>query len=114
MTGMNAHTGKALSGNSHLQQSVQHIIRTLVNSVVMHRNYGVNLMPHIDQPFSPRRRMLIFSAVSQALINWEPRLKITQLQMDINSEGQSNLRVIGKHSQTQQPVDVTTQLVLNA
>ena len=48
MIGMNAKTGKALSGVDHLKQSIQDIVTTPLGSRVMRRDYGCGLFDLLD------------------------------------------------------------------
>lgn len=78
MIGMDRHTGKALSGDAHLAQSLGHILSTPLGSCPMRRDYGSMLFELIDQPLNGAIRMLIHAASATAIALWEPRIKLTR------------------------------------
>ena len=79
--GMNAGTCAALSGVGHLQQSVATILRTPVGSRVQRRSFGSLLPELIDQPDNQGTRVRVYAAVAGALMRWEPRLRISRVQL---------------------------------
>ena len=76
MIGTDAHTGKPLSGDAHLRQSIRDILTTPVGSRVMRRTYGSRLFELIDAPVNRQTIADICSAVADALGRWEPRIKL--------------------------------------
>lgn len=80
MNGMDAITGKPLSGLRHLRQSIQNILTTPIGSRVMRRDYGSKLFELIDQPLNQPTLMEVYAATAQALRKWEPRFKLTRVQ----------------------------------
>lgn len=52
MNGMDATTGKPLSGDAHLAQSVADILTTPIGSRVMRRSYGSLIPSLIDAPIN--------------------------------------------------------------
>lgn len=80
MNGMNATTGKSLSGLDHVRQSVTDILTTPIGSRVMRRNYGSRLFELIDSPLTGSTLVDIYAAAAEALGTWEPRLKVTRVQ----------------------------------
>lgn len=79
--GMNAATGRAISATDHIIQSVRDILITPVGSRVMRRDYGSELFYLIDQPQHQATRLRLMAATVQALINWEPRITITKVDV---------------------------------
>ena len=79
--GMNATTGRAISATDHIIQSVRDILITPVGSRVMRRDYGSELFYLIDQPQHQATRLRLMAATVQALINWEPRITITRVDV---------------------------------
>jgi len=80
-TGMSRSTGKALSGDDHLAQSIGDILSTPIGSRVMRRDYGSMLFELIDQPMNAVTRLLVFAATAIALAKWEPRIKLQRVQL---------------------------------
>ena len=99
MKGMCAKTGKILEGVAHLQQSVSDIVLTPIATRIERRNYGSDVPELLDQPDTPYTRIRIFSAAAHALGIWEPRLRITEIQMVSmarESQGRSMLKIDGQ------------------
>lgn len=81
MRGMSAQTGKAVEGEQHLHQSIADILTTPLGSRVMRREYGSLLADLIDQPFNGATRVRLFGATASALMRWEPRLRLTRVDL---------------------------------
>ena len=77
---MDSTTGKPLEGLAHLRQSVRDILTTPLGSRVMRRNYGSRLFDLIDAPLNAATLVEIYAATAEALVRWEPRLRIQQVQ----------------------------------
>ena len=97
MSGMNAQTGKALSGIEHLKQSVYDILSTPVGSRVMRRSYGSRLMYLLDGPMNEMLIAEIQMSVVEALNNYEPRIKISRVIVNGSETGQVNLTIEGHY-----------------
>lgn len=80
MRGTDATTGKRLSGIEHLRQSIRDILTTPLGSRVMRREYGSRLFDLIDNPLNEVTLVEIFAATAEALMTWEPRLKVLRVQ----------------------------------
>jgi len=80
---MDAHTGKAVDGEQHLRQSIADILTTPLGSRVMRREYGSLLADLIDQPFNGATRVRLFGATASALMRWEPRLRLTRVDLTL-------------------------------
>ncbi len=93
MTGMDAATGKPLSGLAHLEQSVRDILTTRVGTRVMRREYGCALSDWLDGPIGAETRAAIAAAVAEALARWEPRATALRVQVEAASEGAVQLSV---------------------
>lgn len=95
MIGMDKHTGQALSGLAHLKQSIEDILTTPKGSRVMRRDYGCDLFTLIDQPYSQVWVGDVTMAVSEALLNWEPRFALQSVAVTQIQPGKVNLDVNG-------------------
>lgn len=89
MKGMHRSTGKAVTDHDsfpeHLYQSIQDILSTLIGTRLCRRDYG-SLVPHlIDQPCNDYTKLQIMNASATALIRFEPRIKISQVQISQNA-----------------------------
>lgn len=78
-TGLDARTGRAISGLQHIQQSVADILTTPVGSRIERREYGSLLPELIDAPITGRTQVLLYAASATALMRWEPRIRLTRL-----------------------------------
>lgn len=96
MNGMNASTGKPLADDAHLAQSIADILSTPLGSRVMRRDYGSLLFDLIDGPINGAMRLLLQAATAIALRRWEPRLRLTRVQMAGDpARGQLSVRIEG-------------------
>src|SRR5690554_4657164 len=85
MAGMNAHTGRALEGIEHIEQSVRDILTTPIGSRVMRRDYGSLLPELIDMPLNDATLLQAYSASVMALIRWEPRIRVTAIRRRVST-----------------------------
>lgn len=105
MTGVDRNTGKRLSGNAHLAQSIGDILTTPLGSRVMRRDYGSMLFDLIDQPLNSATRLLIYAATALALRRWEPRIRVrkVRLEMGDGASGHAALTIEGDRTDLPQP-----------
>lgn len=116
MRGTDAHTGKAIDGLAHLQQSISDILETPYGTRVMRREYG-SLLPYlIDQPFHHTTRLRLYAATATALMRWEPRVQLSRVAMQLgDAPGQVVLILDGTRTDTPvaTPVSLTVPLQLS-
>lgn len=72
-------TGRALSDQDHIAQSIGDILGTPVGTRVMRRDYGALLFELVDLPMNGATRLLALSAAAMAIARWEPRVAVTRL-----------------------------------
>lgn len=82
MIGMDAATGKPLTGNAHLAQSIGDILSTPIGTRVGRRDYGSNIAALIDSPMNPLGRLRLFAATADAIRRWEPRIRLTRVGLN--------------------------------
>lgn len=87
MTGMNATLGGAMDEDAHIRQSIRDILTTPVGSRVMRRDYGSLVPELIDHPGNPANRLRLMSATVMAIMQWEPRVAISQATLDLSAAG---------------------------
>jgi phage baseplate assembly protein W len=105
MRGTDSHTGKPLSGAAHLRQSIRDILTTPVGSRVMRREYGSRLFDLVDNPLNADTLVDIFAATAEALLRWEPRLKVQRVQARAAGEaGKIEIDLEAIYLPTGQPV----------
>ena len=95
MLGMNAKTGKPLSGVEHLKQSIQDIVTTPIGSRVMRRDYGCGLFDLLDSPYSTSMVGDITLVISNALEKWEPRFELESVAVQPTSPGKLSIDISG-------------------
>lgn len=81
MAGMDRNTGKALDGWGHVAQSLGDLFTTPRASRVLRRAYGSDLPRMVDLPMSPATIIDFYAAVAGAIDAYEPRFKVTQMQV---------------------------------
>ena len=89
MRGTNATTGQPIDGVDHLRQSVADILTTPIGSRLMRREYGSRIPALIDQP--------VYAAAAEALMRWEPRIRLQQLRTNRSRAGQLVIEVQGQY-----------------
>lgn len=78
--GMNSQTGRTLTDDAHIKQSIKDIMLTPIGSRIERRNYGSMLFFLIDQPNQTATQLKIMSATVIALTQWEPRITINSMK----------------------------------
>lgn len=95
--GMNAETGRELTGLEHLKQSIADILNTPIGSRVMRRDYGSRLFELIDAPINRSTVVDIVAETAEALMKWEDRLVVSDVDVTSAVVGQIVLRITGKY-----------------
>lgn len=93
--GMDAETGGTITGWDHVLQSLQDIFTTRFGSRVMREYYG-SFVPGLLGTSNINRADLtrFFSAVTAAILQWEPRYFVTAIKVSEASRGGSLTLVI--------------------
>jgi phage baseplate assembly protein W len=81
MIGMDRHSGRQLSGEAHLAQSIHDILTTPKGTRVMQRGYGSDLPNIIDQPLNGETMIDAYMATAEALDLWEPRIDLARIEL---------------------------------
>ncbi|GGE50583.1 baseplate assembly protein [Halopseudomonas oceani] len=113
MNGMST-TGKAISGLEHLRQSIADIITTPIGTRVMRRDYGSLVPSLIDSPQNPATTVRLYSAITSALMRWEPRLRLSRLAITHTDAGAAVLDLEGENTETGNAVSLQVPLQLGA
>jgi hypothetical protein len=106
MNGMNASTGKPLSGIEHCKQSVRDILSTPKGSRVMLRAYGSDLFTMVDRPMNQSTKMDMVAATTDALALWEPRIRVTNVSFSVTPGGQVTVDVTGQYKPDGQEITI--------
>lgn len=97
MPGMNAITGKPISGIDHLRQSIVDILTTPIGTRVMQRDYGSRLYQLVDNPINAATLIQIYGAAVEALSIWEPRFVVDRVQAESVEPGSVVLSLTGQY-----------------
>lgn len=98
MSGMDKTTGQAITGLDHLRQSISDILFTPLGSRIQRRTYGSLVPELLDQPDNDTTRVRLYSAVVGAIAKWEPRLKVTRVQLQTGpAPGQGSIVLTGRY-----------------
>lgn len=81
MRGMHAKTGRATTGLAHLCQSITKILTTPLGTRIARRDFGSELFDLVDAPNNDTTRVRLYAATATALMQWEPRLRLTRVQL---------------------------------
>jgi hypothetical protein len=79
--GLNRETGEPLDGYAHLRQSIKDILTTRKGTRVMRRDYGSDIPALVDRPVDDEVKVDIYAATADALLTWEPRIRL--LSVDV-------------------------------
>jgi len=106
-SGMSRDTGEAVTDLDHIRQSVRDILLTPVGSRVMRRSYGSLLSALIDQPQNEALRLQIMSACYMAILQWEPRVKLTGISYESAFDGGMVVEITGSRTDSAQDFSLT-------
>ncbi|RRZ95825.1 GPW/gp25 family protein [Erwinia sp. 198] len=106
-SGMSRDTGGSLTDLDHIRQSVRDILLTPVGSRVMRRSYGSLLSALIDQPQNEALRLQIMSACYMAILQWEPRIRLTGISYESAFDGGMVVEITGSRTDTAQDFSLT-------
>lgn len=97
MSGMNANTGRRITGIDHIRQSVRDILTTPIGSRVMRREYGSLISELLDRPLNDATLMQIYAATVMAIIRWERRFSVINIRFDLStsSPGKGTIEIDG-------------------
>lgn len=79
--GVNAKTGKWLTGWEHCVQSMDAILTTRLDTRLMRLSFGSDHLEMIDRPGNAIQIGKIYGVVVQAIHTWEPGYRIVNLQL---------------------------------
>lgn len=91
--GMNAATGRHLSGSAHISQSIGTILGTPLGSRVMRREFGSLIPALVDQPLNRATVLRVYSAAVVAIRQWEPRVRVGSVSRSMGEDGRFTLDI---------------------
>lgn len=94
MTGMCRHTGKAIEGWDHIQQSLDVIFTTRVGTRVERRSFGSEGPELVDKPATNETVLDHFVSIAEAIDKYEPRVRLEGFGiMSADAGGSSSIEV---------------------
>lgn len=114
---MNRATGSSIGTLDHVRQSIADILTTRIGSRCMRREYGSQLPELVDQPFNDATRLRVYAATVMALMRWEPRIRISRVQLTgVSLQGAVVLELEGAliDSNEQQNISIPLQMGASA
>ena len=96
---MDRTTGKAIGELTHLRQSIGDILTTPIGSRVMRHEYGSQVPMLVDQPDNRITQLRLLSAAASALMRWEPRLAVSNIEIEreASTPGRALVTVYGSY-----------------
>ena len=96
--GLNAATGGTISGWEHVVQSLQDIYYTRFGTRIMREWYGSFVPNILGRLITTQEVMPFFVAVTSAIEQWEPRYRVTQIQVvKVTRDGQLHFFLDGEY-----------------
>jgi len=112
---MNRHTGEPISEEAHIAQSIVDILTTRIGTRVMRRDYGSLVPELIDQPLNAANRLRLYAASAVAIMQWEPRITLAVVRLDVDSlSGSATLEIEAKQNDTNALFNIRTPIQLGA
>lgn len=102
MIGMDATTGKALSGKAYREQHVGRVLTTPTGTCTMRRDFGSDIFELIDQPINGATATLLRAASAVALRRWCTWLKLSRVTLS-GSPADGTLTIGIDGTDTEQP-----------
>jgi uncharacterized protein len=98
MAGMNARTGKLLTGWPHVVQSLGVIFSTRIGERVMRRWFGSAVPGLLGENLTPATFLRFFSAIYAAVELYEPRFRIIKVTpLYAERDGRAGLQIDGEY-----------------
>lgn len=97
MIGIDRNTGKMIDGIDHLRQSLQDLLTTPKGSRLMRGDYGSDIPRLVDLPVNSELVIDIISETAGAIMKWEPRLQVEDVQVTSITSSSVVLAVSGKY-----------------
>jgi phage baseplate assembly protein W len=79
--GMDARTGRLVTGWDHCVQSIATILTTRIGTRVMRRAFGSAALDLQDRNATPQRIMEIYTGIAAALKRWEPGFRLQSIKL---------------------------------
>lgn len=90
---MDRRTGKAISDEDHLVQSLTMLFSTQIGTRVLVREYGCNLPSMVDKPVNRQWVMDAYATIAQAVSRWEPRFEAKRILLGVTELSQGVITI---------------------
>lgn len=97
MIGIDRNTGQLIEGVAHLRQSLQDLLTTPKGSRLMRGDYGSDLPRLVDLPVNSELVIDIIGETAGAILKWEPRFQVSDVQVTTITASQVILAISGKY-----------------
>ena len=96
--GIDAETGGTITGWAHVEQSLGDIFFTRFGERIMREWYGSFVPALLGQNITPQEITPFFAAIASAIEQWEPRFRVTELQVTrVTREGRLAFFIAGEY-----------------
>ena len=79
-SGVDARTGRVITGQVHLAQSIATIWSTRIGQRVMLLAFGSNLRSHLAEDITSALALEIYDDLTSAITQWEPEYRVAEMQ----------------------------------
>jgi phage baseplate assembly protein W len=69
MIGMNRHTGRRIDGIEHLAMRINDVLTTFINTRIMRRRYGSDIINLMDAPINQQTIVDFYAGIADAFLN---------------------------------------------
>lgn len=108
---MNRLNGSTITAMEHIKQSIEDILTTRLGTRIARREYGSLLPELIDHPQNDTTRLRLYAATVMALMRWEPRVRLSQVQMaTVGLSGRAELELTGALVDNNEPFSMRMPL----
>ena len=96
--GIDAETGRNLTGWAHVVQSLQDNFTTQVGTRIMREWYGSAVPNLLGRNINKDEVTLFFAAVTSAIEQWEPRYRVTRIEpLGVTRSGEFRFAIEGEY-----------------
>lgn len=97
-TGLDRYSGLRISGWSHVVQSIEDLFTTSFGERIMREWYGSFVPRLLGENITPRDVVPFFSAIASAIDTWEPRYRVTKVDVvEVTREGRMTISIEGQY-----------------
>ncbi len=94
MNGTDEITGKFITGEPYLKQSVRRVLRTQKKSIIMHRSFGTSLYKYSADNITEQMHLDIISELADALETAIPEIR-PEISVSISDETELTYAISG-------------------